>query len=216
MTNKQSYEEIKNKINIRGYNDMIYLLGNKIDLKNKIEVDENEVKEFAEKNNIKYFQISVKNDINIQNFIDDLKINIEKIDDNSPILYGNPSKDKYKVVFLGDCGVGAKTCLINRLSYDIYDEGTLSTNGASYATKFIKIKNGKEILIDIWDTTGQKAYQSFLKYYIKDTDCVVLGYDFTRRDSFEYIKNFLYQYCQENTKTDLIYCKSLNKISHNI
>ena len=37
-----------------------------------------EAKEFAGENNLNYFSLSVKNDINIQNFIDNLKINIEK------------------------------------------------------------------------------------------------------------------------------------------
>ena len=41
------------------------MLGNKIDLKDKIEVNENEVKEFTNTNKIKYFSISVKNDINV-------------------------------------------------------------------------------------------------------------------------------------------------------
>ena len=209
VTNKQSFEDIKtywiDKIKNRSNIDLIYLLGNKIDLKDKIEVDENEAKEFADKNNIKYFQISVKNDINIQNFINDLKMNIETIDDNSPKLYGNPSKERYKVIFLGDSGVGAKTCLINRLVSNIYDDLTPSSNGASFASKFIKIKNGKEFLIDIWDTAGQEKYRGLNKHFLINTNCVILGYDCTRRESFDNIKNFWYQYVNDNAKVDLIY-----------
>ena len=194
LTNKQSFEEIKtywnNTIKDKFNINLLYLLGNKMDLKNKIEVDEDEVKEFADKNNIKHFQISVKNNLNIKNFITDLKMNIEKKDDNSPILYGNPSKKEYKVILLGESGVGAKTSLINRLVYNIFYDQVLSTAGASCSSKLIKLKNGKEIIINFWDTVGQEKYRSLTKFFIKDSDCVVLGYDITKKDSFENIKNF--------------------------
>ena len=101
LTNKKSFEEIKeyynNTIKDEFKIDLIYLLGNKIDLKNKIEVAIKEVKEFADKNNIKHFQLSVKNNKNIENFIKDLKINIEKIDDNCELLNANPSKKEYNL-----------------------------------------------------------------------------------------------------------------------
>ena len=50
------YKEIKELSNTK----LIYLLGNKIDLKNKIFVNEKEGKEFAQKNNIKFYSISEK------------------------------------------------------------------------------------------------------------------------------------------------------------
>ena len=57
--------------------NLIYLLGNKIDLNSKIEVKEKKVKIFVDSNNIKYFPISVKNDINIKEFLSDLKTNLD-------------------------------------------------------------------------------------------------------------------------------------------
>ena len=108
LTNKKSFEEIKeyynNTIKDEFKIDLIYLLGNKIDLKNKIEVAIKEVKEFADKNNIKHFQISVKNNKNIENFIKDLKLNLEKIDDDCELLNANPSKKEYNVFFRREWG----------------------------------------------------------------------------------------------------------------
>ena len=214
VTNKQSLEEIKTlwnkEIKENSKTNLIYLLGNKIDLKDNIEVSENEVKEFPDNNTIKHFQISVKNDINIQNFIDDLKINIEKIDNNSQIFYGNPSKENYKVVFLGDSGVGAKTSLINRIIDDKFNENEMSTSGASYSPKFIRLKSEKDVLIEIWDTVGQEKYRSLTKFFIKDFDCIVLGYDITSKISYNNI-NFWYQLSKENSETNLIYLVA-NKI----
>ena len=48
-------------------------MGNKIGLKKKIIVNEKDGKEFADKNNIKFYSISVKNNINIQHFFNELK-----------------------------------------------------------------------------------------------------------------------------------------------
>ena len=107
LTNKQSFEEIKKiwneKIKGKISTNLIYLLANKIDLQNQIEVQEKEGKEFAEINDIKYiFPIFVKNDVNIQNFFDHLKINIEKID-NFNELYS--SQEEFKVALIGDSAV---------------------------------------------------------------------------------------------------------------
>ena len=72
VTNKQSFEEIKTywykEIKEKTQTNLIYLLGNKIDLKYNIQIKEKDVKKFASKNGIKYYSISVKNDINIQKF----------------------------------------------------------------------------------------------------------------------------------------------------
>ena len=64
ITNKQSFEEIKsfwyNKIKEKNKTNLIYLIGNKIDLKDNIEINENEVKEFSDINRIAFFNICKK------------------------------------------------------------------------------------------------------------------------------------------------------------
>ena len=62
-TNRESFEEMKNYWYSKCFGNcikLIYLLGNKIDLESKIEVKENEAKNFAESNKIKFYPISVK------------------------------------------------------------------------------------------------------------------------------------------------------------
>ena len=214
VTDKQSFEEIKsfwyNKIKENAKTNLIYLLGNKIDLKDNIEVNENEVKEFTDINQIKYFSISVKNDINIENLIDDIKINIENINNNinngiNEIIYGNPSKEKYKVILLGDSGVGAKTSFINVLVKGEFVPNVESTNGGSYSSKEINLRNGNKIVLDIWDTPGQEIYRSLNKFFIPNSDCVVLGYDITREESYEKINKYWYPLSKENSDINLFY-----------
>ena len=190
VTNKQSFEEVKsfwfNKVKEKTKTNLIYLLGNKIDLKDNIEVNENDVKKFANINKIKYFPISVKKGINIKNFFDDVKHNLQGIKNNlnNEIIFGNPSKDVYKIILLGDCGIGSKTSLIKALTCDKFDPNEDPTIYPKYVNKEIALKNGYKINFEIWDTPGQEKYRSINKLFIKNSDCVVLGYDITRIETF--------------------------------
>ena len=50
--------------------------------------------------------------------------------------------------------------------------------------KEIALKNGYKINFEILDTPGQEKYRSISKLFIKNSDCVVLGYDITRIETF--------------------------------
>ena len=69
----------------------------------------------------------------------------------------------------------------------------------------INLKNGKEIIINLCDTFGQEKLGYYTKLFFKDCDCIVLGYDITKKESFQNIKDYWYEMCKEFTKTDLIY-----------
>ena len=205
ITNKQSFEKIKsfwfNKIKEKNKTNLIYLLGNKMDLKDNIEVNENEIYKFTGINKIKHFSISVKNDINIQNLIDDIKINIEIINNG----INRKPKESFKVVFLGDSGVGSKTSFIARMVKGDFDSNVPSTSGASYCSKKICSKNGNSFIINLWDTAGQERYISLTKFFCLNADCIVLGYDITRKGSFESIKSDWYPKSKKISGASLFY-----------
>mgnify|MGYP002627466855 CR=1 FL=1 len=50
----------------------MYLIGNKADLFDEEEVEEDMAKEFAKENNLRFFVTSCKQNYGIQNFLDDL------------------------------------------------------------------------------------------------------------------------------------------------
>ena len=190
--------------------DLIYLLGNKIDLQGNIKSREKEGKIFADINNIKFFPISIKNNINVEEFLNDLRANLENNNHNNinngikEIIYGNPSKISYKVTLIGDSGIGSKTSFINVVVKNIFIENVPSTNGASYNSKIIPLNNG-EIIIEFWDTAGQERYKSLTKFFLKDADCIIFGYDVTKRTSFDSIKTFWYDYALDVSSTNLFY-----------
>ena len=87
VNNKKSFEEVENII---GYSkdkfknkNLIYLIGNKIDLtlndEYEREVSKEDALKLAKENNFKYFETSCKNDIGIKEFSIDLINEILKI-----------------------------------------------------------------------------------------------------------------------------------------
>ena len=214
VTNKRSLQEIIDywyeQSKELSKADLIYLLGNKIDLQGNKKSREKEGKIFSDINNIKFFPISVKNNINIEEFLNDLRTNIENNNHNNinngikEIIYGNPSKNHYKVILMGDSGIGSKTSFINVVVNDKFIENVNSTNGASYASKIITLNKG-ELNIGFWDTSGQEKYKSLIKFFVKDADSIVLGYDVTRKGSFDNMKTFWYDFVLEFSNTNLLY-----------
>jgi len=143
--------------------------------------------------------------------IDDIKLNIEIINNNNinnginEIIYGNPSKEKYKAVVLGDRKVGSKTSFMNVLIKDIFDLSIESTICASFSFKEIILKNGNEIIIEIWDISGQEKYRKLIPIFIQNSDCIVLGYDITRKELYENIKSNWFPTSKEFSGANLFY-----------
>ena len=70
ITNKKSFKSVKDWIRDSEINNLDFkriLVGNKVDLKNKREVDFNEVKEWSEKKEIESLEVSAKLGINVEN-----------------------------------------------------------------------------------------------------------------------------------------------------
>lgn len=94
--------------------------------------------------------------------------------------------DNIKITLIGNSGIG-KTCIINRYVKDTFTEGTQSTIGADYAQKKLDIDN-KQIIVNIWDTSGQEKYRALGRHFYQDSYIVFLVYDITEKQSFEAIK----------------------------
>lgn len=47
------------------------------------------------------------------------------------------------------------------------------------------------ITLNLWDTAGQEKFKSLIPSYIKDSQCVVVVYDITNRESFESIDKWM-------------------------
>lgn len=61
---------------------------------------------------------------------------------------------KYKLVFLGDQGVG-KTSMITRFMYDTFDNAYQATIGIDFLSKTMYMED-RTVRLQLWDTAGQE------------------------------------------------------------
>ena len=104
--------------------------------------------------------------------------------------------NEFKVIFVGDSGTGAKTCLIERILYGRFNPNTQSTFSCSFVTKYATNYLGKKIILNLWDTTGQEKFRALTKIFLKDSNCVVLGYSIDHEYSFDAVE-FYYETVKE-------------------
>jgi Ras-related protein Rab-5C len=91
---------------------------------------------------------------------------------------------KYKVVLLGESGVG-KSSLVVRLVKNEYLPSQHSTVGASFFRYAANLEDGGTVNFDIWDTAGQERYKSLASMYYRGAAAALVVYDITAPESFE-------------------------------
>ncbi|XP_073462751.1 ras-related protein Rab-37 isoform X1 [Aquarana catesbeiana] len=96
----------------------------------------------------------------------------------------------FKVMLLGDSGVG-KTCFLIQFKDGAFLSGTfLATVGIDFRNKFVTV-DGQNVNLQIWDTAGQERFRSVTHAYYRDAQALLLLYDITSRTSFENIRAWL-------------------------
>ncbi|XP_065903702.1 ras and EF-hand domain-containing protein homolog isoform X2 [Dysidea avara] len=108
-------------------------------------------------------------------------------EESRPQSYSPPSH-VYKVVYLGNSGVG-KSSVIRWFSSGSFQPGTESTIGMDYITHTVTVDN-KQVLLQLWDTAGQERFGPITAVYCRRADAFILVYDITNRDSFVGIRGW--------------------------
>ncbi|KAG8044662.1 hypothetical protein GUJ93_ZPchr0773g40575 [Zizania palustris] len=111
--------------------------------------------------------------------------------------------DLFKVVLIGDSGVG-KSNLLSRFARDEFSLETRSTIGVEFATKTVRVDD-KLVKAQIWDTAGQGGmiisscsfpnpinwYRAITSAYYRGALGAMVVYDVTRRITFENAERWL-------------------------
>ena len=118
--------------------------------------------------------------------------------------------DSYKIVLLGQSGVG-KTSIITQFIDENFTDDQQSTTGATFSSKDIQCSNGRLLKFDIWDTAGQEKYRSLTKMFYKDAAAAILVYDITRKDSFDEIRNYWAEQIKEHSPKKIVIALAANK-----
>ncbi|KAI9988496.1 hypothetical protein PInf_021923 [Phytophthora infestans] len=99
----------------------------------------------------------------------------------------------YKVVLVGDPGVGKTNLLATFLADEAANEQGISrsfsavrkaTIGVEFATAIVRHPNGKRIKAQIWDTAGQERYRAITSSHYRRAAGALVVFDVTNRETF--------------------------------
>ena len=100
------------------------------------------------------------------------------------------SGKKFKVVLLGDAGVG-KSSIVQQYVFNKYANENLPTIGASFMSKHVTLMDEQDtILLQIWDTAGQERYKALTPMYYRDAHAAICVYDITNAESFKGVQDW--------------------------
>ncbi|KAM7262745.1 hypothetical protein ACFE04_000428 [Oxalis oulophora] len=95
---------------------------------------------------------------------------------------GNLSFDySFKILLIGDSGVGKSSILLSFISDSVYELSP--TIGVDFKIKHLTI-GGKRLKLTIWDTAGQERFGTLISSYYRGSHGIILVYDVTRRETF--------------------------------
>ena len=95
-----------------------------------------------------------------------------------------------KIITLGNYSLG-KSSFISKYIDNNFSFNYISTLGVDFKQKEIKLKNGKNTILRIFDTAEQERFRSGSVNYIKNADGVILIYDIGNINSFKSLNDWM-------------------------
>ncbi|XP_042438191.1 ras-related protein RABC2a-like [Zingiber officinale] len=88
----------------------------------------------------------------------------------------------FKVLLIGDSGVGKSSLLVSFISNHL-GEDLSPTVGVDFKIKHLNV-SGKKLKLTIWDTAGQERFRTLTSSYFRGSQGIILVYDVTKRETF--------------------------------
>jgi len=113
---------------------------------------------------------------------------------------------KYKVVMLGDIGVG-KTSLVKRFVHDIFDDLYLTTIGVKVSKKNLVLNDdgsAKKCDMLLWDIGGLTDFNVMIDQYLQGASGAVVVADLTRMATVSVLVPLVAQYRSVNPDGSLV------------
>ena len=93
--------------------------------------------------------------------------------------------NKYKVIIIGDSGIGKTTIMNSYLKKTI--KNPISTIGTEYSNiKFSKYDQE----LQVWDCAGQEKFRSLVKLYYRGAKGCIFTFDLSSENSLNSINNY--------------------------
>ena len=179
----ESLQGIENNLNINEINN-VNLIGIKFNEDDKIKNEEIIENLYG----IKHYYISSNNDNDTKSLFNKLLNNIE----NNKISYKDKNKDRYKIIFF-PCSfyLDGKSSIIKRIIDNTFSDSIYSTVSTDICLKKIRLKSGKEIIMQLCDFLGGGRFRNMAFNELKTSDCVILVFDVSNKKSFDQLKNVI-------------------------
>jgi len=107
----------------------------------------------------------------------------EKEDFYAKTLIKNIEVFEYKIILVGDPGVG-KTSILTKFVTNEFQSVYSSTIGVEFKLKDIYVNNNCARL-KIWDTCGQEKFRAITRQYFKNSNGVFIVFDLTNKDTIK-------------------------------
>mmetsp|Transcript_62447 Transcript_62447/g.99286 ORF Transcript_62447/g.99286 Transcript_62447/m.99286 type:complete len:224 (-) Transcript_62447:99-770(-) len=117
---------------------------------------------------------------------------------------------QFQYIVVGETSIG-KTCLLLQFTTKKFSTNYEVTVGVDFGTSTIEIDRSTRLKLQIWDTSGQDAFQSITKSYYRSAIIALLVYDITRLESFEKL-DFWMSKLREDGQDDLVIMLVGNKV----
>jgi small GTP-binding protein len=95
----------------------------------------------------------------------------------------------YKVVIIGDTGVG-KTATLMRFTDGVFPDSPTSTIGIDSKSRIIGV-NGTRIKLNIIDTGGQEKFRDLTSGFFRHSHGIVVMFDVSAKGSFTNVKSWV-------------------------
>ncbi|GFR95275.1 Ras-related protein Rab-39B-like [Elysia marginata] len=95
----------------------------------------------------------------------------------------------FKVVFVGDSGVG-KSSFLHQFCHHEFRGNFAATIGVDFQVKSLETKTAI-VTLQLWDTAGQERYRSMTKTYFRKADGVIVMYDVNTEATFTSVRNWM-------------------------
>ena len=102
----------------------------------------------------------------------------------SQIDYKNMKIFEYKIILVGDPGVG-KTSIMAKFVTNEFRSVYTSTIGVEFKLKDIYLNNNTCARMKIWDTCGQEKFRAITRQYFKNSNGVFLVFDLTKKETIK-------------------------------
>ncbi|ORC86300.1 guanin nucleotide-binding protein [Trypanosoma theileri] len=113
----------------------------------------------------------------------------------------------YKVLVVGDCGVG-KSNLLSRFTRDRFDIQTPSTIGIEFTSRELEVPSvqvgqTERVIVQLWDTAGQERCGVISTAFFRNAVGVVFVYDVTRESTLTRIPMWV-EHVRKHTCEDCV------------